>query len=237
MISFPCAIALVGALAFFWSPIATAIEKLLPRRAFAIRPLSAAGFVGFLLLVPMVFLRIFAVTDVPIVSARNLLILASPLCLALALGMVWLARTRTGRVVAGLAGLGLLAGVAQYDDLARPFGREGYPLGIHAGPWRELAAALHSGEDPGTPLVAVQSASTDPILYYLADCHPLRVGEPQEVGKGAMPSRLNLVHVINDNKSTELMGSFQKAGYCVKTLWQRDTLMLCELEHRASAQD
>jgi hypothetical protein len=187
--------------------------------------------VGALLLVPLVFLRLWALSIVPIVSSRNLLILTGPLCLALALGVVWLARSRPGKVLVCLAAVCLLVAAAQYESIIQPLGGQGYPLGIHTGPWRDLAREVRAGKRPEEPLVAVQAGSTDPVLYYLSDCHPVRIADPGDLKDPG--SRLRLVHVTTDNKSAELLDSFKKSGYSITLLWQGDTLLLYELRDPA----
>jgi 4-amino-4-deoxy-L-arabinose transferase-like glycosyltransferase len=230
LVTFPCCVAAVGVLLVAWPRLLAVLERLPRARTPSRRPLSVAAFVGACLVVPLVLVRCGGILNMPFVSGRNLLIVVGPLDLALALGLAALAASRAGRLLAaGAVGLLLAAGL-QYDPLAAPLGGTGQELGIHTGPWRDLAAGLGSLPDGPRPLLAARSADTDPVLYYLPDYHPRRIRAAADLTAHDSPARFWFVHLSSDADSARVLADLARQPGTMKPVLEVGPFVVYDVE-------
>ncbi len=229
--AFPLALAACGALLLGWSRCLGLLERLPVVGWPSQHPLSVAGFVAALLLVPLVTVRLVALLGVPFVTPRNMLILAPVGSLALALGLAALLRSRPGRALAALSLLALAIAAAQYEPIASLWGGEGQPLGMHTAPWRDVAADL-AGLPGDVPLLASMNPATGPAMYYLTAYHPRRVelgGEPQEPRLPELPAHFRLIHLERNFYCKQLRDALTEQRATLTPLSRHGTAVLYDV--------
>jgi 4-amino-4-deoxy-L-arabinose transferase-like glycosyltransferase len=221
--AFALAAAAGGVLVLAWSRLIGLLERLPILGRPSEHPLSVAGFVAALLLMPLAVVRAVDLLGVHFLTTRNMLILAPIGSLALALGLNALLQQRLGRVLAAVSILGLAAAACQYEPIARLWGGEGSQLGFHTAPWRDLEGNLNELPDK-VPLLLNKNPATDPALYYLSSYHPQRTESVAEA-----PSRFRLIHLENSYLCKSFLDALKERGATLTVLSRHGALILFDV--------
>jgi hypothetical protein len=204
-VSVPLALGVIGLLMIGWRRLSSLLDRL-PRMGGG-RPLSANALLAFLIFVPLTITLVLALRDVPLLSERNLLVLESPLALALGIGAVGLASRRWGRPVLVVAVLCLAFGRFQYQPVSGIFGVPGQRLGIQTGAWRDLVRELNRRGGKDLPLVMVDASRSDPAEFYLRDRPVKRLPEDGPIARAALPREFRFVHLKGNSSSDKLFSN------------------------------
>ncbi len=226
--AFPLALAACGALLLGWSRCLRLLERLPALGRPSEHPLSVAGFVAALLLVPLLTVRLVALLGVPFVTPRNMIILAPVGSLALALGLAALLRSRPGRALAALSLLALAAAAAQYEPIAALWGGQGRVLGMHTAPWRDVAADLAELPD-NLPLVTNKNPATGPAMYYLTAYHPRWVKWEEGAEEPELPEHFRLIHLNNNLYCKRFLNALAERHAVLTQLSEHDAAVLYDV--------
>lgn len=221
--AFALAAAACGGLLLAWFRILGLLERLPYLGRPSEHPLSVAGFVAALLLVPLAMVRAIALLGVPFLTSRNLLVLVPIGGIAIALGLEMLLRRKTGRLLAVLSLLCLAATVCQYEPFAELWGGQGFPQETHTVSWRGLAVRLSELPDD-VPLLTHKNPATDPALYYLANYHPRRVEATSE-----LPRRFRFIHLERNYYCKTFLNELKAQGAALKLLSQDGNAVLYDV--------
>jgi uncharacterized membrane protein len=231
LVALPLAAAVVGAGIQAW-PRLVNLESCLPKTTRP-RPLTASVFLGLLLVVPLLFVRLVGLIGVPFVQSSNLQVLAPLLCVAAGLGLAALLKARWGWAVAVPAALCLGVGAVQYETVSRPFGCEGLPLGMHTSrAWGAVARELKTGPGAGLPLYAAKTWMTDPMLYYFADQQYRRIPTADELHQAGSSGRFRFLHFQGDPVGEQVLDDLRKANARVRRTLRMDTLFVFEITRK-----
>jgi 4-amino-4-deoxy-L-arabinose transferase-like glycosyltransferase len=204
--SFPLAAGIVGLLMLVWPWLSSRLGRLRSRIASGQgRPLAVNVLLGILLLVPMTGVLVLGLRDLPLLSARNLLILEPPLTLALGLGAARLAKVRWGPAALVPIVLCLALVRWQYQPVSGIFGHRGIPLGMQTGAWRDLAHKLERHGKGDLALVVAETPESDPALFYLKDHSVRRIAEPGPIAYATLPGEFRFIHLKGDQVSEALL--------------------------------
>jgi hypothetical protein len=221
--AFPLAAAVCGGVLLAWFPLLRLLERLPCLGQPTDHPLSVAGMVAMLLLVPLLAVRVIALLGIPFLTSRNLMVLAPIASIALALGLDALLRNRAGRVVGAVSLLVLVASACQYGPIASLWAGQGHPIETNDILWRDAAGRLNELPDDA-PLLVNNNPSTDPALFYLAGHHPRRV----DVG-AELPPRFRLIHLEQNLFCKVFLDALKERGATLTFLSQHGTLILYDV--------
>ncbi|HEY9421906.1 MAG TPA: glycosyltransferase family 39 protein [Thermoanaerobaculia bacterium] len=211
-VSVPLAMGVSGLLVLGWPWLSSLLDRLPRRSSGRGRPLAANAFLAFLLLVPVAVTIVLAFRFLPMLSARNLLILEPSLALALGAGAIGLAKPRWGRLALVLAVLCLALGRFQYQPVSGIFGVPGKRLGVQTGAWRDLVRELDRRGGRDLPLVMVDVPRSDPAEFYLRDRPVTRLPEEGRIAPAGLPDEFRFVHLEGNRGSARLLSSLSRVA-------------------------
>jgi 4-amino-4-deoxy-L-arabinose transferase-like glycosyltransferase len=209
VVSFPLALGVVGLLVLGWPWLSSLLSRL-PRVSGQGRPLAVNVLLAGLLLVPAVAAVTLGLAGVPLLSKRNLLVCEAPMALALGVGATRLAQVRRGALALAPIVLCLALARFQYQPMSALFGRNGMPLGMQTGAWRDLVRELNRRGGRDLPLVVAETPGSDPALFYLRDRSVRRIAEPSRITRAALPGEFRFVHLKGDRTSDALLSDVSR---------------------------